>query len=267
MPSARSEYQSAERTGTRRAWEDFLAKYPSGRYSDLARDRLAKLDPPGKEPITTPTRGTSTSPPSASAQEGLGRTSSTGIPRAAMRTSLATSLRVSNKPDIRVDDPAIQNLDKAIQLNPNDAAAYYKRGILFAQRGDFQRAIEDFDQTLRLNPKDAESLNNRCWLRAIVGELQSALRDCDEALQIRPRYADALGQPRLCQPQIGPAQQGNRRLRLSRYGSIPSAHRLCMGAGSPSLRIGNTAAGNNDIAAAKAIQPNIADEFAGYGIR
>ena len=43
---ARSEYQSAERTGTRRAWEDFLAKYPSGRYSDLARDRLAKLDPP-----------------------------------------------------------------------------------------------------------------------------------------------------------------------------------------------------------------------------
>ena len=42
---ARREYQSAERTGTRKAWEDFLARYPSGRYSDLARDRLAKLDP------------------------------------------------------------------------------------------------------------------------------------------------------------------------------------------------------------------------------
>ena len=48
--NARGEYQSAERIGTRRAWEDFLAKYPSGRYSDLARDRLAKLEPARQKP-------------------------------------------------------------------------------------------------------------------------------------------------------------------------------------------------------------------------
>ena len=33
------------------------------------------------------------------------------------------------------------------------------------------------------------------------------------------------------------------------------------------LRSGNSAGGNSDIAAAKAIQPDIAEEFAGYGVR
>jgi hypothetical protein len=33
------------------------------------------------------------------------------------------------------------------------------------------------------------------------------------------------------------------------------------------LRIGNAAGGNGDIAAAKSIAPDIADEFASYGVR
>ena len=50
---ARREYQAAERLGTRQAYQDFLARYPSGRYSDLARERLQKLEP---APPPTPTR-------------------------------------------------------------------------------------------------------------------------------------------------------------------------------------------------------------------
>ena len=211
--SARNEYQSAERVGTRRAWEDFLAKYPSGRYSDLARDRLANLA----------------------------------------------------KPDSRSDDPAIRELDRKLQLNPNDAVAYYRRGQLFAQFGDFQRAIEDFDQTLRLNPKDAEALNNRCWARAVTGELQPALRDCDQALQIRPRYVDALDSRGFVSLKLGQPSKAIADYDLAIRINPKHASSL-YGRGIAKLRIGNTAAGNNDIAAAKAIQPAIADEFAGYGV-
>ena len=78
-----------------------------------------------------------------------------------------------------MDDPAIKELDKKIALNPGDAAAYYKRGQLYAQRGDFSRAVKDFDEVIRLNPKDLEAFNNRCWARAMIGELQPALKDCD----------------------------------------------------------------------------------------
>jgi tetratricopeptide (TPR) repeat protein len=91
-----------------------------------------------------------------------------------------------------IDDPAIAELDGTIRANPNDGAAYYKRGQLYAQHGDFGSAVKDFDEVLRLYPKDAEALNNRCWARAVLGELQPAMRDCDGALEIRPRYLDAL---------------------------------------------------------------------------
>ncbi len=47
---ARRDYQNAERQGTKLAYEDFLRKYPSGRYADLARDQVAKLDRPSADP-------------------------------------------------------------------------------------------------------------------------------------------------------------------------------------------------------------------------
>src|SRR5712691_6717721 len=235
---ARREYQNAERVGTRRAWEDFNAKHRSGRYVDLARDQLAKLDAPAVKPAP--------SEPAARPKE----------PEPAP----------SSRPTARLDDPAIQELDKTIELRPNDSAAYYKRGQLYAQHGDFARAIKDFDEAIRINPKDAEAFNNRCWARAVVGELQPALRDCDEALQIRPRYLDALdsrgfvnlkrGQPKDAIVDYDAALRINPKHASSLYGR-----------GIAKLRSGTSAGGNGDIAAAKLIQPDIVEEFAGYGVR
>jgi uncharacterized caspase-like protein len=227
---ARRDYQAAERVGTKKAWEDFIAKHPSGRYHDLARDRIAKLDVPAR-PKPAETAAT---PPA--------------------------------KPVVRLDNAAIRELDRTIQLNPGDATAFYKRGQLFARNGDFSRAIDDFDEVIRLNPKDAEAFNNRCWSRAIVGELQPALVDCNEALKIRPRYLDAFdsrGFVRLKSGQLSNA--------IADYDAAlqinPKHASSLYGRGIAKVRSGNTSGGNGDIAAAKLIQPNIADEFAGYGIR
>ena len=208
---ARAAYQSAERTGTKKAWEDFLAKYPSGRHADLAREQVAKLTPP-------------------------------------------------------VDDPAIKELDKQLRLNPNDAAAYYKRGQLYAQYEDFGRAVKDFDMVIRLAPKDAEAFNNRCWVNAMIGELQSALKDCDNALALRPSYLDALDSRgfvklKMAQPSNAIADY-DAALRIN-----PKHASSLYGRGIAKLRIGNTVAGNGDISAAKLSQSDIAEEFARYGVR
>ncbi|MGE0034849.1 MAG: tetratricopeptide repeat protein [Xanthobacteraceae bacterium] len=271
--NARSEYQSAERTGTRRAWEDFLAKHPSGRYSDLARDRLANLSPSPQKPDSAPQKPDS----DTDARDEYQSAERAGTRRAwedflakypsGRYSDLARDrLARLGKPDTRPDDPAIRELDRKLQLNPDDATAYYRRGQLFAQFGDFQRAIEDFDQTLRLSPNDAEALNNRCWARALIGELQSALRDCDQALQIRPRYVDALDSRGFVSLKLGQPSKAIADYDLAIRINPKHASAL-YGRGIAKLRIGNKAAGNNDIAAAKAIQPAIADEFAGYGVR
>jgi caspase domain-containing protein/tetratricopeptide repeat protein len=220
--AARAAYQTAERLGTKKAWEDFLAKYPSGRRAEDAREQIAKLTPaPAPAPAPAP---------------------------------------------VRVDDPAIRELDRKIQLNPGDSAAYYKRGQLYAQHGDFGRAVNDFDEVIRLEPRDAEALNNRCWARAMIGELRPALKDCDAALDIRPRYVDALDSRGLVNLKLGQPNNAiadyDAALRIN-----PKHPSALYGRGIAKLRIGNSAGGNGDIAAAKLIQRDIADEFASYGIR
>ena len=223
---ARREYQAAERIGTKKAYEDFLRKRPSGRYADLARDQIARLTP---APTPTPTPAPTPTP-------------------------------------TPIDDPAITELDKTIQRNPNDSAAYYKRGQLFAQHGDFSRAIKDFDEVIRRNPKDPEALNNRCWARAVVGELQPALKDCDEALQICPRYLDAFDSRGFANLKLGQTQKAiadyDAALRIN-----PKHASALYGRGIAKRRSGNASGGDGDIAAAKLIQPDIVDEFASYGIR
>jgi len=162
-------------------------------------------------------------------------------------------------------DPVIAELDQAIAANPNDGAALARRGQMFAVRGNYGSAIRDFDEVIRLRP-NAEAFNNRCWARAIVGELQSALSDCNVALQLSPRYADAFdsrGMINLKSGQLGKAiADYDAALRIN-----PKLASSLYGRGLAKIKTDNAAAGNLDIVEAKAIQANIAEEFASYGIR
>jgi uncharacterized protein involved in outer membrane biogenesis/tetratricopeptide (TPR) repeat protein len=163
-------------------------------------------------------------------------------------------------------DPQIAELDRAIAANPNDVAAIDKRGRLSAFRGNYGAAIKDFDEVIRLRPRDAEAFNNRCWARAIVGDLQSALNDCNAALQLRPRYADAFDSRAMVNLKFG--QPGKA---IADYDAAlridPKRANSLYGRGLAKIKSDNVAGGNLDIAEAKSIQANIAEEFAGYGIR
>jgi tetratricopeptide (TPR) repeat protein len=163
------------------------------------------------------------------------------------------------------DTAAIQDLSRKLRANPNDAAALYRRGQLYAKNDDYSRAIMDFDATIRLNPKDAEALNNRCWVRAIIGDLHAALQDCDTSLQIRPNFVDSLDSRGFVKLKMGQAQNAIADYDAALQLSARKASSL-YGRGIAKLRAGN-ASGNNDIAVAKSIDPNVADEFNKYGVR
>lgn len=162
-------------------------------------------------------------------------------------------------------DPVMKDLASLIQANPNDQAAFYKRGQLYAVKGAYAQALKDFNDAIRLNPRDVEALNNRCWVQTIMGDTQAALKDCNDALQLRPNFVDALDSRGLVNLKIG--QHGSAisdfdaALRLN-----PKLASSLYGRGVAKQRSGNAAAGDRDIAAARAIDPNIASEFAGYGL-
>jgi tetratricopeptide (TPR) repeat protein len=166
-----------------------------------------------------------------------------------------------------VTDPAIEKLNARLQQNPNDAIAFYNRGQLYAKNGDFSSAVADFDQAIRLSPNDAAAFNNRCWARAAssTGELDLALRDCNEALRLRPDFTDALDSRGLTYLKLK-----LNALALADYDAAlrlkPNQASSLYGRGISKLRSGKVAEGNADIAAAKALDARIAEEFAAYGV-
>lgn len=178
----------------------------------------------------------------------------------------AKPVESSPQPAVLADDPTIKSLTAKLVDNPDDAAALYRRGQVYASKGAYELAIKDFNNSLRLNPKDVEAFNNRCWVRTVIGDLQAALKDCNEALRLRPNFVDALdsrglvnlksGQTKNAIADFDAALRINPRLTSSLYGR-----------GLAKKRNGSISEGDLDINNAKAMDPNIAKEFADYGVQ
>ncbi|WP_414624915.1 tetratricopeptide repeat protein [Calothrix sp. CCY 0018] len=79
---------------------------------------------------------------------------------------------------------AIEDFTKAIQINPYDADAYFYRGNAFYQLGDKPEAIEDYNQAIKINPSDADAYINRGNLRDELGDTQGAVADFQVAADL-----------------------------------------------------------------------------------
>jgi tetratricopeptide (TPR) repeat protein len=56
---------------------------------------------------------------------------------------------------------AIEEYNKAILLEPNNAVTFYRRGLAYAKLGQYQYAIDDYNEAIRLNPNYADALYKR----------------------------------------------------------------------------------------------------------
>ncbi|WP_061027936.1 caspase family protein [Bradyrhizobium sp. CCH5-F6] len=160
-------------------------------------------------------------------------------------------------------DPVIADLSRKIAANANDVAFRYKRGQVYAIKRAYALAMQDFDAVIRRAPRDAEALNNRCWTRTATGDLQGALADCSLALQIDPGLSDALDSRGLVNLKLGRTAEA-----IKDYTDAiqrnPRSSSSLFGRGIATRKSGGDGAA--DIAQAKSMNPNIAKEFAGYGV-
>ncbi len=51
---------------------------------------------------------------------------------------------------------ALDDLNKSIEFNPDNAAAYYERGLVFERMGEKRKAKADYEQCTALDPEDQE---------------------------------------------------------------------------------------------------------------
>jgi tetratricopeptide (TPR) repeat protein len=88
-------------------------------------------------------------------------------------------------------DRAIVNFNEAIRLNPNDAVAYFDRGVSYSNKGDLDRAIADYNEAIRLNPAYHIAFNNRGLSYNYKGQYDRAIADLNEAIRLNPVYVFA----------------------------------------------------------------------------
>jgi tetratricopeptide (TPR) repeat protein len=160
-------------------------------------------------------------------------------------------------------DGAIQDYEQAITLKPS-AETYFNRGNAHLGKSQYAEAIDDYNQATKLKPDFAAAFDNRCWARAVVGILKQALADCNEALRLMPSNA---------------ATRHSRAfvfLKMSHFDAAVSDYDAAL-RDEPQLPFAlygrglarwknEDPAGESDIAAAKALQADIAEEYARYGV-
>jgi tetratricopeptide (TPR) repeat protein len=164
---------------------------------------------------------------------------------------------------------ALAEYNEAIRLDPNSAAVFADRGLVYETAGDYAHAVPDFEQATKLAPGIVDFWNSRCWARALDGkELQQALADCNEALRLGPDRADVLDSRGMVYLKLGD-------LKRARADYDAALHINPQFAGSLYARgfvkqrsgDGDGAGADADFAAAKAIRSTIAEEFASFGFK
>ena len=104
--------------------------------------------------------------------------------------------------ELRRHNQAIQEFNKAIELNPKFAAAYLKRGVAYKSNSRIDQAIQDFTKAIELNPKVADAYMNRGHAYTDAAytnrektirnrKFNRAIQDFTQAIELNPKFAAA----------------------------------------------------------------------------
>ena len=86
---------------------------------------------------------------------------------------------------------ALQDLDRAVALDPSRAEAWALRGAAKRQLGRAGDAERDIERALSLAPDNAEALLERGALRRVKGDVRGARADWERAARLAPDSAAA----------------------------------------------------------------------------
>ncbi|MBY8962878.1 tetratricopeptide repeat protein [Flavobacterium sp. D11R37] len=88
-------------------------------------------------------------------------------------------------------DNALENANKAIELDGQSYLAYHVRGYICHEKNEFNKAIEDYTKAIRINPKYEDAYYNRGVVWDELGELDKTIEDYTKAIGINPKHAYA----------------------------------------------------------------------------
>ena len=173
--------------------------------------------------------------------------------------------------DLRWNDgrkeEALKDYGTLIYLEPRNFLNYQGRAALYSDLKQYDLAQADIMTALKLAPMNAGLHNSMCWMLAIQGkELERALTYCNVAVGLTGNTngfaIDSRGMVHL--------KMGKYDLALADYERAmsisPRSSHFMYGRGIALLRLGRTEEGRGLIDRAIAAEPEIAKQYADYGV-
>ena len=82
---------------------------------------------------------------------------------------------------------AAQNSNAIISIS-SFVNEYVKRGTLNTNLGKYKEAVEDYNKAVELNPNDAMLFYNRGTVKIELGDLEGAKEDFEKAMELSHQY-------------------------------------------------------------------------------
>jgi tetratricopeptide (TPR) repeat protein len=79
-------------------------------------------------------------------------------------------------------DEAIAQYNKALEINPELAKAYYTRGMAYRSEEKINEALQDFNKAIEINPDYAVAYHARSLVYSLLGKGDLAVQDMNHAI-------------------------------------------------------------------------------------
>ncbi len=97
----------------------------------------------------------------------------------------------------------LEDLNYALQHQPNNAEALTHRGLAFLALGNFEKALEDCNAAISLNSNDAYFYSNRGQVYRVMGQYARAFLDLTLAIKLNDRWAKPYIERGIVQSSVG----------------------------------------------------------------
>ena len=88
-------------------------------------------------------------------------------------------------------DPVIVDLNKSLQLNPNNTWAYFFRGLTYLNKGEYNQAVDDLNKVILLDPKQVRVYYYLGLAYQKMGDYGHAIEKYKAMLQVDPYHGAA----------------------------------------------------------------------------
>ena len=88
---------------------------------------------------------------------------------------------------------ALEDLNEALKIMPNDATAHERRAYVEMQVRDYDKALADYSDAIKERPNEVRYLLTRSYIFELKGDFKNSMVDTEKVLRIDKKNAEALG--------------------------------------------------------------------------